>query len=1231
MKHSAVSLEDKYTLDSGRVYITGVQALVRLPMMQRRRDVAAGLDTAGYISGYRGSPLGGFDNALVQARPLLEAHHVRFHPGLNEDLAATAVWGSQHTEIFPGAKYDGVFAIWYGKGPGVDRSGDVLKHGNFAGAGRRGGVLCIAGDDHGAKSSSMPHQSEQAFVAALMPVLNPSSVQEYLDLGLFGFAASRYSGCWMGFKAVSDTVESSASVLVDPHRLRFTEPGDFALPEGGLNVDVEYRPIPYEERLLERKLPAVLAFARANPVDRVVIAAPRPRIGIVTAGKAYLDLRQALDDLGIDEAAAAEMGLSVYKLALTWPIEPEGVVRFAAGLDEIVVVEEKRGFIEDQLTRLFYNREDAPARIVGKRDESGKPLLPERGELSAALVARAVAARLRRPGGPGAEDPALDRRLVQRLARIDQIAEQAGRAAAILARSPYFCSGCPHNTSTRVPDGSRAMAGIGCHGMAMFHPGRRTDYATHMGGEGVNWIGHAPFTTENHIFANLGDGTYDHSGLLAVRAAVAAGVNITYKILYNDAVAMTGGQPLGGEVRVDSIAKQMVAEGVEKVVVMSDEPEKYPAGYLPRGVPLHHRDDLDRVQRELRDTPGVTVLVYDQTCAAEKRRRRKRGLMEDPPKRAFINHLVCEGCGDCSVASNCVSVQPLETRLGRKRRIDQSNCNKDFSCVKGFCPSFVTVHGGEVRKAAGPGAGAAGGGGAGGGVGAGGGGGGGGSGGGGGGGGGGDADPFADVPEPARPGCAEPYGILVTGIGGTGVITIGALLGMAAHVEGKGVTVLDSTGLSQKNGAVASHVRIAERAEDLHATRIGAGAVRLLLGCDMVTAAAPESLATIDQGSSRAVVNGDVTPPAAFVIDNTIDLGSRLMARQIQDIAGREMVDFVEATRLATALLGDSIATNLFMVGYAYQKGLVPLAAGSIEAAIRLNAVAVEANRQAFGWGRLAAHDPARVWKTARPLMVAREEAGGAGRGDGGSGGDGGDGEDGAPETLDAIVEHRAAFLRDYQDEAWAERYRRLVERVRAAERERAPGQAGLAEAVARNLFRLMSYKDEYEVARLYTSGAFEAALRRQFEGDFRLRFHLAPPLLARRDPETGALRKREFGPWVFGAFRVLARMRRLRGTAFDLFGRTGERRTERRLIEEYREAVAEVMDRLAPGNHETAVALASVPESIKGFGHVKERSVGEAERRAARLLAELRAGGGGGLPEPAAAHAAAAASGSGD
>ena len=1196
VNHSAVSLEDKYTLDSGRVYITGIQALVRLPMMQRQRDAAAGLNTAGYVSGYRGSPLGGFDNALSQAKPFLEAHHVRFHPGLNEDLAATAVWGSQHTEVFPGAKYDGVFAIWYGKGPGVDRSGDVLKHGNFAGAGKNGGVLCIAGDDHGAKSSAMPHQSEQAFVAALMPVLNPSSVQEYLDLGLFGFAASRYSGCWMGFKAISDTVESSASVLVDPHRLKLVTPTDFELPAGGLNIDVEYYPIPYEERLLEQKLPAVLAFARANPVDRVILSAPRPRIGIVTAGKAYLDLRQALDDLGIDERVAAEIGLCVYKLALTWPIEPEGMIRFAGGLDEIIVVEEKRGFIEDQLTRLFYNRADAPARIVGKRDETGRPLLPERGELSPGIVAKALAARLRRPGGPAADDADLDRRLVQRLSRLDQIAGQAAKTAPVLSRSPYFCSGCPHNTSTRLPDGSRAMAGIGCHAMAMFHPERRTVYATHMGGEGVNWIGHAPFTEEPHVFANLGDGTYDHSGLLAVRAAIAAGVNITYKILYNDAVAMTGGQPLGGEVRVDSIVRQMVAEGAEKVVVMSDEPEKYPAGYLPRGVPVHHRDDLDRVQRELRETPGVTVLVYDQTCAAEKRRRRKRGLMADPPKRAFINHLVCEGCGDCSTASNCVSVQPLETVLGRKRRIDQSNCNKDFSCVEGFCPSFVTVHGGQVRKAAGPGVGAAAGGGTAGGRG---------------------ADPFADLPEPVRPGCAEPYGILVTGIGGTGVITIGALLGMASHVEGKGVTVLDSTGLAQKNGAVASHVRIAERAEDLHATRIGAGAVRLLLGCDMVTTAAPESLATIEQGVSRAVingnVNGNVTPPAAFVIDNTIDLSSRLMARQITDVAGRERVDFVEATALATA-------PPRGLDRHQPVHGWLRLAEGAHPARRRIDR---------------GGHPPQCGRGGGQPAGVRMGSARGArsgagagncappdGRAGGGRSGRAGNARcrhraPGRPFSASTrTARGRSATADSSSGFGWPSA---SVRRGRAGSPTQRPG---ISSGSCRTRTSTRSRA-------LYTSGEFEAGLRRQFEGDFKLRFHLAPrrsspgvtPRPGRCESASTALGCSGRSGFSRGCGGCAGR----RGTSSGV-PRSGawsggsSRSTARRS--------ARVLDGLTRENHETAVAIRGRAGADQG---VRPREApqrgGPRSTREAKLQAAA-ATPAGAATGPAPARAAAAAGG---
>jgi len=1150
MKSAAISLDDKYTLESGRVYLTGIQALVRLPIMQRQRDVAAGLNTAGYISGYRGSPLGGYDNALLRAERFLKDNHIVFHPGLNEDLAATAVWGSQHTEIFPGGRYDGVFAIWYGKGPGVDRSGDVLKHGNFAGAGKNGGVLLVAGDDHGAKSSSMPHQSEQAFVAALIPVVNPATVQEYLDFGLWAFGASRYSGCWIGFKAISDTVESSASVNVDPHRVELLRPADFELPPEGLNIDIAYQPVPYEKRLHEQKLPALLAYARANPIDRIIYDAPDAKLGIVTTGKGYLDLRQALDDLGIDEAKARDLGVRVYKLGLTWPIEPEGMLRFAEGLEELVVVEEKRGFVEDQITRLFYNRENVPKRIVGKTDESGNVLIPATGELSPGIVARAVQRRLSR-----FDDRPQFR---QALSRLDQIDARMAKVQPGLSRSPYFCSGCPHNTSTRIPEGSRAMAGIGCHAMAMFHPDRHTIYATHMGGEGVNWIGHAPFTTEKHLFANLGDGTYDHSGLLAIRAAVGAKVNITYKVLYNDAVAMTGGQALSATVTPDSIVRQVVAEGVRRTVVVTDEPRKYPDGYFPRGIDVFHRDDLDRVQRELRDTKGVTVLLYDQTCAAEKRRRRKRGLMADPPKRVFINDLVCEGCGDCSVQSNCVSVQPLETELGRKRRIDQSNCNKDFSCVKGFCPSFVTVHGGSVRRAASSGVDLGG------------------------------EDPFSILSEPERPATIEPYGIMVTGIGGTGVITIGALLGMAAHIEGKGVTVLDQTGLAQKNGAVGTHVRISDHPNDLHATRISSGGARLLLGCDIVTSSTPEVLAMLEQGRSNAVVNGHLTPPAAFVIDNTIDLSSRIMAREITEATGPQSADFVDATRLATALMGDSIATNLFMVGVAYQKGLVPLERESIEKAIRLNGVAIDFNLQAFNWGRLHAHDRTRVETLAGNVLA---------------GGDPGAGE---PETLDELVERRLRFLTDFQDERYAGQYGDLVSTVRRAERDTVAGSTALGEAVARNLFKLMAYKDEYEVARLYAESDFRQKLEQQFEGDFRLHFHLAPPLFARRDPETGRLRKREFGPWMFKVFGLLAALKGLRGTPFDIFGYTKERKMERALIEEYKQTLTRVLDGLTPESHPLAVEIASVPEMIKGFGHVKERNRARAREREAELFARL-------------------------
>jgi indolepyruvate ferredoxin oxidoreductase len=1161
-------LEDKYTLQSGRIYLSGIQALVRLPMMQRERDRAGGLNTAGFISGYRGSPLGGYDNALWQARSLLEAHDICFQPGLNEDLAATAVWGSQQVGLFPGARVDGVFGIWYGKGPGVDRSADALRHANWAGTSPHGGVLAVAGDDHGAQSSTTAHQSEQLFEAAMMPVLNPATVQEFLDLGLLGFALSRFSGCWIGFKTTSETVETSASVHVDPRRVVVSLPQDFEMPPDGLHIrwprgGMDWA-LEQERRLHGPKMAAVGAFARANGFDRVVLDSPVPRLGLIAAGKAYLDLRQALAELGICDEMAAQLGLRVYKVGLTWPLEPAGARRFADGLKDILVVEEKRGVIEPQLMRLLYNVNAArrPG-IVGKTDESEAPLLPSTGELTPIMVARAVVARLKLLG----EGTQFD----ARLARLASFEQASAAPATHIRRTPFFCSGCPHNTSTRVPEGSRAMAGIGCHSMALFLPERATATLTHMGGEGANWIGQAPFTSERHVFQNLGDGTYAHSGLTAIRAAAAAGVNITYKILYNDAVAMTGGQPVEGALTVSAIARQVLAEGARRVVVVTDEPARYRAhADLPKGIEVHHRDRLDGVQRELRATPGLTILIYDQTCAAEKRRRRKRGRFPDPPKRVFINEAVCEGCGDCSEKSGCISITPVETELGRKRRIDQSSCNKDFSCLKGFCPSFVTVHGGTPRRHTAPSAAL--------------------------------EETLARLPVPNPPALDRPFGILIAGIGGTGVITLGAILGMAAHLEGKGVTVLDVTGLAQKNGAVMSHVRLAPRDEDLHAVRVAAGGADLLLGCDLVTAVSPGALARIAAGRTRAVINRHVHPTAAFVSNPDIDFEPDVMLRAIKAAAGDCATEVVDASTLATALVGDSICVNLFMLGYAFQKGLLPLCLGAIERAIELNGVAVESNKRAFAFGRLVAHDRAEVAALvpdatssvgSPPPQGGRERTELAARP-----------RPTSPEqTLAALVERRAAYLADYQDAAYAQRYRDIVELVEAAEKTHARGCFGLAQAVARNLFRLMAYKDEYEVARLYADGTFLNELHRQFEGAFRLEFHLAPPLLAARDPLTGEARKRAFGPWIMVAFRWLARLRRLRGTPVDIFGRTQERRMERALMADYEAVVRELSAALSPGNHALALEIACLPEQIRGFGHIKQRNIEIAKAREAELL----------------------------
>ncbi len=1136
------ALDDKYRLERGRIFVTGVQALVRLPMLQHERDRAAGLNTAGFVSGYRGSPIGGLDSALHDAQPHLAAHDVRFRPGVNEDLAATAVWGTQQLHLLPGAARDGIFAMWYGKGPGVDRSGDVFRHANYAGTSAHGGVLVVAADDHAARSSAVAHQSEHIFSACAIPVLAPAGVQDILDFGLHGWAMSRYTGCWVALKLSADVVEGSATVEVDAARVQVRMPEDFALPADGVHIRWPDPQSAAEHRMQAYKIYAAAAYARANGLDRLVWDSPRARLGVVACGKAWLDLRQALHELGIDEAAARALGLRVYKVGMPWPLEAAGARRFATGLEEILVVEEKRQIIEYQIKEMLYGwRDEARPRVLGKFDEGGEwpaPhgqwLLPPTGELSPAIVARALASRLARidPAGPwSARAAALD----------------AGRAAPRLAplqRMPYFCPGCPHNRSTVVPEGSCALGGVGCHLMAVAME-RQTLTICQMGGEGAGWIGMAEHAGTQHVFANMGDGTYFHSGLLAIRAAVAARVNITYKLLYNDAVAMTGGQPVDGPLTVPQLTRQLEAEGVARIVVLADDPGKYPrdAAFAP-GVQVLPRERLDAVQRELRAVPGVTVLVYDQVCATEARRRRKRGEMPALQRHVFINEAVCEGCGDCSVKSNCLSVVPVETEFGTKRAIDPYSCNADLSCLEGECPALVSVEGAVPRRAAGVPL---------------------------------DA---AELPEPVLPSLdAAPFSLLVAGTGGSGVVTLGALVGMAAHLEGKAVTVLDQTGLAQKGGAVLSHVRIAADPAALTAPRIVHA--DLLLGCDLLVAAAPATLERLRRGRTQAVINtaeaitGEQVrhPETGFPRDATLAL--------LREALGP--ADELNATRLASLLVGDAIATNMFMLGYAWQRGWLPVGRAALQRALELNGVAVDGNRRAFDWGRSAAVDRARAELRARatePMPPSRRRS----------------------RDLEETIARRRADLVAYQGEKLAARYVALVERVRRAEQQAAPGSERLAQAVARQAHRLFAYKDEYEVARLYRTAAFDDALAAAFDGTLRVHLHLALPW--RRPAAGGALRKQEFGPWMLRAMRVLAHGKVLRGTPLDPLGWSAERRMERALAAGYVATVERLLRRLDAARLDAAVEIAGLPERIRGFGRVKQRNTEAVRERERALLA---------------------------
>ncbi|RAR61304.1 indolepyruvate ferredoxin oxidoreductase [Paraburkholderia unamae] len=1140
-----VTLDDKYTLDSGRIFLTGVQALVRLPLMQHRRDKANGLNTAGYVSGYRGSPLGTYDAELGKAKKFLGEANVVFVPGVNEDLAATAVWGTQQAEAAGDGKYDGVFSIWYGKGPGVDRSGDAFRHANLAGSAKHGGVLLLMGDDHTCESSTTCHQSEFALVDASIPILSPSGVQEILDYGLYGWAMSRYSGCWVGLKCVKDTADASAAIDVELDRVSPRIPTGVDMPPGGLNLRLPDTPQEQEFRLHNYKLDAVRAFVRANGLDRVTLGKPGARIGIVTHGKSYLDLLQAIDDLNVTEADLEAMGVAIYKVACTWPLEPQGVAAFAAGLDLLMVIEEKRSLLESQIKDILYRQPHAPV-VIGKHDEHGKKLFPVEMSLSSLQIAIALGERL--------TQHACDKSLAERVEFLTALSQVEFAPEAML-RSFYFCSGCPHNSSTVIPEGSKAYAGIGCSWMAQTMERNTLGY-TQMGAEGMAWVGEAPFSTRAHMFQNMGDGTYFHSGLLAVRAAIAARTNITFKILYNDAVAMTGGQRHDGQLSPMTITTQVRAEGVGRIAVVSDDPSKYPAdaGWA-QGVTIHHRSELQKVQEELRDIPGVTVLVYDQTCAAEKRRRRKRKQFPDPAKRLVINDLVCEGCGDCGVKSNCVSLVPLETEHGRKRAIDQSSCNKDYSCNNGFCPSFVTVHGGSPRKAPAvkP-----------------------------------NVDLFPALVEPELPSVEHGvYSIIVTGVGGTGVVTIGAILGMAAHLEGKGCGILDMAGLAQKGGSVWSHLRFGKNPAAIKAIRIAAGGADAVLGCDMVVAASRKTLAATRKGATRMLVNTHEVMTGEFARHPDLQFPAAELRKGIADAVGSECVEFVDATKYALSIFGDTIAGNMFMLGYAWQRGLIPIGAEAIHTAIELNGAGVKMNRDAFLWGRRVAQSPAsaeRALVAAKPVSESQRIS----------------------SSLDEFIERKVKFLTGYQNAAYGERLRKLVSRVRDWERAVMPREERVTRAVASGYFKVLAYKDEYEVARLHSSPEFVESIKQQFEGEFRIAFNLAPPLFARKDALSGEPRKREFGAWILPVFRVLAKMKGLRGSAFDVFGYTAERRMERGLIARYEQTVDEILRHGTARNYQAALRAASIVEKVRGYGHVKERNFKSVDAEWTNAVAQL-------------------------
>lgn len=1144
MHRKDVSLDDKYLKEQGEVLISGIQALVRLPIDQIRYDQRCGLKTAGFISGYRGSPLGGYDQQLARAKALLDEHRVQVEPGINEDLAATAVWGSQQVNLHPGAEVSGVFGLWYGKAPGVDRSGDVFKHANMTGSWHQGGVLAIAGDDPLAKSSTLPCQSEFAFVDAEMPVLAPADIQDVLDLGLHGIALSRHSGLWAGMIALADTMDGSGTVNVDPHRLSIMMPQDDE-PDRHITLaalQLQNRHAA-EQRLRQIKIPAALDYARRNRLNKVAWDSPSPSLGIAASGKNWQALMTTLDLLGIDQLDAEQLGLRLMKISMPWPLEPESVEAFAFGLDKILVIEAKRPLIEPQIKDQLYHLDTARRPLIlGKKDQFGAPLLSDSGDLTPMEIAPVLLKLL-----PETEATEAMRRKFHEGTRRQKMGQHLTASGK---RAPHFCSGCPHSRSTKVPNGSRMMAGIGCHIMSQWMGGEARGYGledgySQMGGEGVAWLGQRHFTRTPHVFVNLGDGTYHHSGLLAIRAAVAAKASITYKILFNDAVAMTGGQSVDGPLSVGQIVRQVRAEGVQAVTVVSEHPEWLTAEQIPADIAIVERDKLIQVQEKLRDTAGVSVLIFDQTCAAEKRRRRKKGTYPKAKQLAVINERVCEGCGDCSLQSNCPSVEPLLTPFGLKRRINQSSCNQDLSCTDGFCPSFLMIEGGTPAKP--------------------------------------EAANLTQLMEaaarltaPTAPSDDATANILIPGVGGTGVTTISAILAMAAHLDGRRAATLDVTGLAQKGGAVVSYLRFGPSEMALHGARILPNQADLVLACDLVVAAGSDCLALCGPDRTHVIADETVLPTADFIVKSSMGEQSDQLAKLIQTSV-REL-SMMNVGAQAEQLFGDAIYSNMMLVGAAFQKGLLPLSLASIEQAIQLNGVAIDQNRAAFQAGRLLVSAPESLSSSDHKALAADE-------------------------SLDELIQRLSDELEAYADKAYADRFKSTVATVSLSERALEGDHLPLTEAVTKNLFKLMAYKDEYEVARLHSDPAFRARLRRQFGNNAKISIKLAPPLLSRKDPETGRPRKMTFGPWIFPLLGSLAKLKGLRGMWLDPFGWVRERRLERRLIDDYESTIHEILSALSPERLDIAVEIASLPEEIRGFGLIKEAAIEATKQREHELL----------------------------